>query len=98
MIVVPVLMTNCQVSEKPKIGPVIAQTTITSTASINVVARPAASDVLFAASPNNSAILLGVLRPLVCRDFRFKGSTIPTVSLQATTQHFSQRNVPQFGT
>src|SRR3954465_11073278 len=49
--VVPVLMTNCQVSEKPNNGPVIAQTRITPAARIKVDARPAACDVLFATSP-----------------------------------------------
>jgi hypothetical protein len=54
-------MISCHVSENPKIGPVTAQITITSTASMNVVARPAASDVLLAASPNNLASLPGAL-------------------------------------
>ena len=40
--VVPVLMTSCQVSEKPKIGPVTAQAATTATASQNVFALPAA--------------------------------------------------------
>ena len=40
--VVPVLMTSCQVSEKPKIGPVTAQATTTASASTNVFALPAA--------------------------------------------------------
>src|SRR6476619_923155 len=49
--VVPVLMTNCQVSEKPNNGPVIAQTRTTPAARIKVDARPAACDVLLATSP-----------------------------------------------
>ena len=53
MIVVPVLITSCQVSEKPNIGPVTAQTTTIRTATMNVEARPAASEVRFAASPKN---------------------------------------------
>ena len=39
-IVVPVLMTNCHVSLKPKSGPVNAHTTTTSPASMNVWGRP----------------------------------------------------------
>jgi hypothetical protein len=41
-IVVPVLITSCQESEKPKSGPVTAQTTTTPTARMKVEARPAA--------------------------------------------------------
>lgn len=50
--VVPVLMISCQVSEKPKWGPVIAQTAITPTAKMNVLARPAPRDALLARVPN----------------------------------------------
>ena len=39
--VVPVLMTSCQVSEKPKIGPVTAQTRTTPSASPNAHELPA---------------------------------------------------------
>jgi len=38
--VVPVLITSCQVSEKPKIGPETIQTTIVATASRKVIGRP----------------------------------------------------------
>src|SRR5436190_17077464 len=40
MMVVLVLMTNCQVSLKPKMGPVVAQARMTITASTNVMGRP----------------------------------------------------------
>ena len=40
MIVVPVLMTNCQVSLKPNIGPVTIHTAITPTARVNTLRRP----------------------------------------------------------
>ena len=40
--VVPVLMTSCQVSLKPKIGPVTAQTTMMATQAANVMGLPAA--------------------------------------------------------
>lgn len=53
MIVVPVLMISCQVSEYWKIGPVIAHTTTTPEAITNVDARPAACDAAFAAFANN---------------------------------------------
>jgi hypothetical protein len=45
MMVVPVLITNCQVSLNPKIGPEAAQTTITETAPINVRGFPAAVEI-----------------------------------------------------
>src|SRR4051812_29124735 len=44
-IVVPVLMMSCQVSEKPKIGPVTAQAMMTTTASTNAHGEPTALDV-----------------------------------------------------
>ena len=40
MIVVPVLMTNCHVSLKPKIGPVTTQTKMMPTAIANTRGRP----------------------------------------------------------
>ena len=40
MIVVPVLITNCQVSLKPNSGPVTIQTAITATASTKTRGRP----------------------------------------------------------
>jgi hypothetical protein len=39
-IVVPVLITNCHVSENPKMGPVTAQTTMEAHAKANVEGRP----------------------------------------------------------
>jgi hypothetical protein len=46
--VVPVLITSCQVLEKPKNGPLAAQTTMLATASPNTQVRPAALDVALA--------------------------------------------------
>ena len=40
MIVVPVLMMSCQVSEKWNIGPVMAQTIIMNAANKKVIGRP----------------------------------------------------------
>jgi hypothetical protein len=40
MMVVPVLITSCQVSLNLKNGPVTSQTTITATASVKVLGRP----------------------------------------------------------
>ncbi len=59
-IVVPVLITSCQVSEKPNSGPLTAQTTMTRHAITNVEARPAACDVALATLAKNLAILWGV--------------------------------------
>src|SRR6187402_2094878 len=52
--VVPVLMTSCQVSEKPNTGPVAAQITITSRAAEKVQKLPAAWLVLPATLANSS--------------------------------------------
>jgi hypothetical protein len=60
-IVVPVLITSCHVSEKPKSGPLTAHTMTTPAATIKVDARPAASDVLLARSPKNLDTLEGSL-------------------------------------
>ena len=43
MMVVPVLITSCHVSLKPKSGPLTAQRTMTRAAAMNVVGRPVAS-------------------------------------------------------
>lgn len=51
--VVPVLITSCHVSEKPKSGPLTAHTMTMPAAIMNVEARPAASEVLLARSPKN---------------------------------------------
>jgi hypothetical protein len=54
--VVPVLMTNCQVSENWKSGPLMPHTTTTPAANRKVEARPAASEVWLAKSPKNFEI------------------------------------------
>ncbi|TCS88455.1 hypothetical protein EDD80_103320 [Anseongella ginsenosidimutans] len=41
MIVVPVLITSCQVSENPKTGPVTIQALINPPATINAIGEPA---------------------------------------------------------
>ncbi len=46
--VVPVLITNCQVSEKPKTGPVAAQTIIVRSATTEAHGEPTVWDVLCA--------------------------------------------------
>ena len=50
---VPVLMTNCHVSEKPNSGPLIAHSTTMPAANMKVDARPAANEVRLASSPKN---------------------------------------------
>ena len=52
--VVPVLIINCQVSEKPKIGPVSAQTTITNSATLKPQALPSAFEVFRATTAKAS--------------------------------------------
>ena len=49
MMVVPVLITSCQVSEKPKSGPVTAQTSTTATAAMKAQDRPAWQEAHWAA-------------------------------------------------
>src|SRR5262249_15055687 len=60
---VPVLITSCQVSEKPNNGPVTAHTTMEPKASANTHARPTAREVAWASSENRrligSTMLLG---------------------------------------
>jgi hypothetical protein len=51
--VVPVLMTSCQVSLYRKNGPVISQASITATAPAKVRGRPASRDVALANRVNN---------------------------------------------
>jgi hypothetical protein len=51
--VVPVLMTSCQVSENPKTGPEMAQTMMTPKASMNAHELPVARETALAASPNH---------------------------------------------
>ena len=48
MMVVLVLMTSCQVSEKPKSGPVAAQTTMVAIARTDAQGEPTATEVLCA--------------------------------------------------
>jgi hypothetical protein len=50
--VVPVLITSCQVSEKSKSGPVTAHTTMIARAKANTQARPASRDVTVASCEN----------------------------------------------
>src|SRR3989442_1054262 len=55
-IVVPVLITSCQVSEKPKIGPVTSHTRMTSTATVNAQAEPMVSETFVAVFPIREAL------------------------------------------
>src|SRR3954454_24049940 len=73
MIVVPVLMISCHVSENPKIGPVTAHI-------MKVVARPAANEILLAVSANNLANFPGVLGFSSCRGCLSDGLTMPSLS------------------
>jgi hypothetical protein len=52
--VVPVLMTSCQVSEKPKIGPVTTQARMTPAARMKLTGRPAQRAVACASRSNRS--------------------------------------------
>src|SRR5215813_9230649 len=65
-IVVPVLMTNCHVSLKPKTGPVPAQTTITVTATRNATGRPVTRAVHLAKRVNQDLDLVGRIVVLPC--------------------------------
>ncbi len=62
-IVVPVLMTSCQVSLKWKSGPVTAQSRMTRTASPNVTGWPEARAVAFANRVNHSPIVIRTYIP-----------------------------------
>src|SRR5215218_9109406 len=60
-IVVPVLITSCQVSLKAKRGPVTAQTTITATARKKVSGRPVAWAVHLANRVKRERDLVGLI-------------------------------------
>ena len=66
MIVVPVLMTSCQVSLKPKIGPVIAHRTTMAAARANVDRRPESCAVFFANRVNQDVLRMENLREPRC--------------------------------
>src|SRR4029078_8831355 len=55
----PVLITSCHVSLKPKIGPVTAQTAITTTAAVNTRGRPQNRDALFANATYQLPLCMG---------------------------------------
>jgi hypothetical protein len=61
MIVVPVLMTSCQVSLNPNIGPMTAQTKIIETAMINVTGLPVILAVDFANRENHDLDFVGLI-------------------------------------
>src|SRR5690606_31193137 len=56
MIVVPVLITSCQVSLKPNIGPDTAHPSTTSTAMMKVAGRPVARAAPFAKRVNHARL------------------------------------------
>ncbi len=70
--VVPVFITNCQVSLKPKIGPVTAHTIITSPARAKVTGRPAMCAVHLAKCVNQETGLLGDIILLILHKTRGK--------------------------
>ena len=60
MIVVPVFITNCQVSLNPKTGPVIPQTTIVRNARTNVTGLPVTLAVAFENRVKNDCFAVGI--------------------------------------
>lgn len=65
MIVVEVLMINCQVSEKPKKGPEISQIKITASAIIKAQGEPISSEVFPAIFENNIRMAVSLkLKPI----------------------------------
>jgi hypothetical protein len=75
-IVVPVLMTSCQVSENPKTGPVIAQTRTTPTANTKVEGRPVCLAVRCAPLSNKALIEFAIDHPA----FERRGRRLLTAS------------------
>ena len=55
--VVPVLMTSCQVSQKPNIGPDAAHMTMAATATTKVIGRPVSVDTPCAKATNQPVLL-----------------------------------------
>ena len=64
MMVVPVLITNCQVSLKLKIGPVATHTTMTAAANMNAEGLPVARAVFLAKLVNQEEDLVGLMAKL----------------------------------
>jgi hypothetical protein len=63
IIVVPVFIINCHVSLNPNIGPVIAQTTMTATATKKVTGLPVNRAVHFANLVNHDLDFVGLTFP-----------------------------------
>ena len=71
MIVVPVLITNCQVSLKPNIGPVIIQMSMMATAMVNTRGRPQKRDAVLAKREYQEGLRINdFIRPLKKRQVR----------------------------
>jgi hypothetical protein len=58
---VPVFIISCHVSLKPNIGPVIAHTTMTATASMNVTGLPVKRAVALANRVNHDLDFVGLI-------------------------------------
>src|ERR1043165_8948631 len=74
--VVPVLMTSCQVSLKPKMGPVAAHTTTIKTAPRKMTGLPHHSDVL-RAKLSNQSVVRGMLAFFAMRPERALRQMVP---------------------
>jgi hypothetical protein len=64
-IVVPVLMTSCQLSLNRNSGPVINHTRMRVTARMNVAGRPAPRDVALATRVNHERDFVGSIREIL---------------------------------
>src|SRR4051812_6207047 len=66
-IVVPVLITSCQVSLNPNRGPVAAHTTMTAAAAVNADGLPMVRAVAFANRENHDLDLVGLIGALLTK-------------------------------
>ena len=71
-LVVPVLITSCQVSLKPKMGPVMAQVTTTITATRKAIGYPVACAVALAKRENGEPRYGSIMALLLRQPRRFR--------------------------
>src|SRR5690349_16900508 len=80
MMVVPVLMISCQVSLKPKIGPLSAHAMMMSTAVQNVAGRPEARAVDFAKRVNRLRLVVEDFMDVSGRAWRSRSKRLKPIA------------------
>src|SRR5262245_6610019 len=98
MIVVPVFITNCNVSLNPNNGPVIAHTRITITANTKVAGLPVTLAVHFAKRVNDDLDFGGLifLVPVSSSSTNDGASKIENYSAARTPRYFRNQSAARF--